>query len=564
MRGRPGLGAVRRWHGSAIEIAVAVQLVAFGVFVILCNGSDWDAFLSFSEVDRRSWVLDHRPPLWSYQFCAGVTRIGDPQAFGLSPLFLLVILFGSFWGTKLAVLASAGVGVYFTTRLLALFANFGAGARAPHSALLTLATLFVTGNFFLWHLLVGHFTFISFFFGLGIVFYTLEGYLRGLGRRDFLIGTLVAWQHYSGGFFHSTAYLLVPFFIALALFAAARALTREAWRGIARAASFHLCGLLLASYKLIAVWQQQQSNPRSLLPANEQSSLAQLLAYQLVPTLGSDWLLPLETGKRWGVHEYSAFSLVPFALAWLALQVASAWRRARSGGRATHPPRHPLAGLVALYAVISAALVLGNFAEAAPFPLVNRLLMQGSVRIVGRFGVGVTLALTLACALALRRLGGAGLGRQACLLLLLASVLNLATFSWMASPSSAVQLASLPSEPKREMSILLRIPPFGPGSQMYPKLRNGVGVINCYNALPRRIHSLWPPAGMHRLIDERYGSPSPRCIEESRFTQSELAIAESCPEFVCLNLDAINVHDPPDGVRYDRRLRRLCRVREKL
>ena len=190
-------GAVRRLRGASAEFAVGVCLLAFGAYVILCNGFDWDVFLSFSEVDRRSWALDYRAPLWSYQLCAGVNRIGDPQAFGLSPLFLVVILFGSFWGTKLALLVSAAAGMYFTTRLLALFGEPAARGTVPRAPLLTLAALFITSNFFLWHLLVGHFTFVSFFFGLGIIFYTLEGYLHGLGRKDLLIGSLVAWQHYS-------------------------------------------------------------------------------------------------------------------------------------------------------------------------------------------------------------------------------------------------------------------------------------------------------------------------------------------------------------------------------
>ena len=347
-----GYGAVRRLRGANVEIAVGICLLAFSAYMILCNGFDWDVFLSFSEVDRRSWVLDHRAPLWSYQLCGGVTRIGDPQAFGLSPLFLVVILFGSFWGTKLALLVSAAAGMYFMTRLLALFGDIDARAGVPRAQCLTLAALFITSNFFLWHLLVGHFTFVSFFFGLGIIFYTLEGYLHGLGRKDLLLAILVAWQHYSGGFFHSTVYLLVPFFIAFGLFAAAAAAPgirsatlqgRSHLRRMADATTFHVCGLLLASYKLIAVWQQQQENPRVLVAPYEFNDLGALFAYQLMPTRGSEWLFPLVRHTRWDLHEYSAFSLFPIALLLLCVRLASSRIRARGEGlvvRRAAPPAH--------------------------------------------------------------------------------------------------------------------------------------------------------------------------------------------------------------------------------
>jgi hypothetical protein len=361
----PPLEHAGRRHWAVVEIAVALNLLAFAGFVILSNWFDWDHFLSFSEVDRRSWVLDHRAPLWSYQLCAGITRIGDPQAFGLSPLFMAVILFGSFWGTKLAVLVSAAVGLYFTTKLLALFADFATHTPAPRASLLSLATLFVTSNFFLWHLLVGHFTFVSVFFALGIIFYTLQGYLHGLRRRDFLIGALVVWQHYSGGFFHSTAYLLVPFFIAFSLFAAlaaspgvpaALSLPRPHGRRLVHAASFHLCGLAIASYKLVAVWHQQHAYPRFAGVAPEQTSLWQLLVYQLIPTVGPRWLIPLES--HWDIHESSVFSLLSAAL--MLLGARWGYTRIRRCDEEPRPPRHPLTGLVVLFCLISASLGAGG------------------------------------------------------------------------------------------------------------------------------------------------------------------------------------------------------------
>lgn len=568
------VGPSRTTPGS-VGLGVGSTLLLFGVCVLLSNGFDWDVFLGFNEVDRRAWVLDHRPPLWSYQLCAGITRVGDPQAFGLSPLFLLVVLFGAFFGTKLAMLVAAAVGIFFTTRLLALFADVDGEPRVPHAALLTLATVFVTSNYFVWHLLVGHFNFVSFFFGLGIIFYTLEGHRRGLGRRDFLLGTLVAWQHYSGGFFHSTVYLLAPFFIAFSLFIAATTLRgspgvpllrRPAWRRLGAAAGFHLCGVLLAAYKLVAVWQQQQLHPRVVGSASESNDLVQLLAYQLVPTLGTDWLIPFGASGDWDLHEYSAFSLFPFLAAALAVRLALRRSRAPAAAAAR---RHPLTGLVVLYALVSSLFVLGSFAAWAPFPLVNALLFQNSIRCVGRYGVGVTLSLVIVCVLLLRRLGATALRPGTCVLLLLLSMLNLASFSWMLSVPRTLELASLPVSAERRMSRLLEVPEplvvlgreldTASTSETYATLRAGVGVINCYNPLVRNSSGGWPPGSEHALIDDRHGAPDRSCSEESYFTQNEIAIGASCPAAVCLNVGALNPRAVPAGVRYVPGLRRFCR-----
>ena len=72
---------------------------------------------------------------------------------------------------------------------------------------------------------------------------------------------------------------------------------------MADATAFHLCGLLLASYKLIAVWQQQQESPRILVDPLEINDLGQLFAYQLLPTRGTEWLLPLVRHSRWDLHQ---------------------------------------------------------------------------------------------------------------------------------------------------------------------------------------------------------------------------------------------------------------------
>ena len=98
-------------------------------------------------------------------------------------------------------------------------------------------------------------------------------------------------------------------------------------------------------------------------------------------------------------------------------------------------------------------------------------------------------------------------------------------------------------------------------SDMYATLRSGIGVINCYNALTRPDHrDGWAPGRMHALIDVRFDSPGPQCVEQSFFTQNEIHIAASCPPRVCLNIADLNDRDPPAGVRYLPDRKRFCRT----
>ena len=138
------------------------------LLLVCINHYDLYAFYALAEVDYRSWWLDHELPLWSYQLCAGISRIADPQAFGLSPFFVLVLLFGSFWGVKLLVLSSLALGVFFTAPLFELFHRHDSGQALDRRIYITLALLFVCGNFFMWHLLVGHVTFSVILLALGL------------------------------------------------------------------------------------------------------------------------------------------------------------------------------------------------------------------------------------------------------------------------------------------------------------------------------------------------------------------------------------------------------------
>ena len=102
---------------SLEQMWIILPFLLFTILLIFSNFHDWDYYRAPAEAERRSWLLDGVLPLWSYQICGGLTRIGDPDSFGLSPSFIFVLLFGSLWGPKLIMLLHCLVGFIFSRRL---------------------------------------------------------------------------------------------------------------------------------------------------------------------------------------------------------------------------------------------------------------------------------------------------------------------------------------------------------------------------------------------------------------------------------------------------------------
>jgi hypothetical protein len=432
-----------------------------------------------------------------------------------------------------------------------------------------LGTVFVLGNYLMWHLLVGHFTFTEVPMGLGIIHYTLKGHEEGLERRDLLASALVTWQHYSGGFFHSLVYLLFPFFVAFGVFVVVerilvsigrRAAGRPLRARLVHALGFHVLGIALSAYKLGAVWNYSRGARRTPSWPPEVLSITEVLSHQLMPTWNLHWLVPLDLGNLWQVHEYSAFT--PLSL--LCAVAAGHFLWSLRSARAPSTPVHPLALFQGIYFFTALAFSMGDFSVAAPFPLANRLLWNDSVRIIGRFHIGVALALATGLMLLVRHPARVRwIGPLACLSLLVGLEANLLTFLPLTSAARLRELLALRGSRDPHMRGWARIELYPPGrrdrgyelsrvntSQMYPWVLRGQGIDNCYNALPRspaplRRASAWLP-----LVQNDVGRTPRACLEESYFTQTRVVLGEHCPARTCTNLARVNPgEDAPSFVR---------------
>jgi hypothetical protein len=556
-----------------LPFLLAATLAHFSLLAVAANRHDWDHFLTSMEVDRRGWLVDREPPLWSYQFCGGVSRIGDPQTYGLSPLFLVVLLLGSFWGAKVALLLSAAVGLYYTKKLIELFAMEGAGTRPADTFCYALAALFILNNHYLWHLLVGHYTFSTEFYGLGILYYTLRGCRHGLRRTEFLAGTLIAWQHYSGAPFHSTVYFLAPALGSFALYALADQVVLW-WRPAAangprrplHAVAFHVTGALFASYRLYHIWHYHRLFPRVREgPATEVLGALAVLTQHLVPTIGVRYAFDFAAPGPWEIHEYSAFSLT--TLLCIVAGGIWAWRRVMRP-HASAPGTAgglPLGVFLLIYALVSVSLSCGDFSPLAPFSLLNRLLAPNVVRGVGRFGIGVTLSACLVLGALLREEGRA-LGRYGAALgsaLLVLLNLNLSTFHLLADVPRTRAFATLPDSEVREMRALFTAEVFdGATSHMFAPARLGLGIIHCYNSLPREAVLADVAVPGPSFIDTEVNNPSVACLQESYFTQHRVQVAPTCPRETCLYISGRNLYHHQPELRYNPRRRRYCWYRD--
>ena len=557
------------------KLAPIALFLALFALLVLSNRLDWDQFFSFFEVERRAWLLDHAPPRWSYQLCAGASRLGDPQAFGLSPLFLPILLLGTFWGAKILPLVCMVLGWRALAHALGVL--FPALEPTLRSAL---ALFFLFGNYLLWHLYAGHLTFVLIPFSFIALSLSLRMFGAGFRWRHAALFALVGYAQMSAGFYPSVVFFLIPVLLCLGV----PALILRPARMPERASLLRYLGALAialaaSSYKWLGVLSYQCLFPRTLTADRHVPERAitifEALAYQLSPTRDFDfWVAPSAWGP-WDVWEYSALSAISiFALALLVRSVQSR--------RVVPIARAPLA-----YFLVSLLLYLSfTFGEDSAFSLhhlLNATLYRGSVRVIGRYAIVLQLLMLLftgwrlAADEALRAWAErvlVPLGYAIC-------ALNLAMLFPLADVESTRAAMNTERTRLAEMSTERFVRPrtterphsnpyVVPSSYMYQAIARGELVPNCYQPLrrPRTITTEARAFGVEvkddntiELVDPEPGPISAACRDSVRVTQQAIVFdGAACPSDLCLNLNALNLYaDPP--FKLDEEREKYCRTR---
>ncbi len=559
------------------NLSTFAVFVAFLSFAVFSNDFDWDHFLATYEADLRSWLANGELPLWSYQICGGTTRWGDPQALGLSPLFIFVLLFGSFWGSKFLVVVLSYLGyrslVSIQETLAKLVGATSSSERLMAMKILALTTCF--SNYFLWHAHHGHLT----FFQIHLVLFIAASFLKGLVARprptELAILFTASWAYFSGGVYHSLIFFAVPLSLATVMFLilltlkTPREQQKLTLKRLTPLLLSFLAGLTIGSYKLWGVIKYQSLFPRTLDGFSEPGLTWQTLIFQLAPTfnykfLGIEW-----NHGPWGIWEYSSFSLV----SWIALASMVILLKARS----RLPPVARFFALAsALLVVVGLGFSLGD-SIVSPHYWMNTLL-KGSLRVLGRYQFVVTFGFFVLASLGLllsdRFTTGLAKSRWMVAVLLIA---NLGTFSTLSVESffkanpellpSSGEMDTLGVVPRRNMK----------NSFMYNAVKGGFIVPNCYNPISRTQVLMGEfkgrpefsaPDGKFLNFGAEYplvrNASSKECAQETFVTQNLVFISPHCAPGTCLNLNALNIYRSSNltlfEVDYDPKTRLICKA----
>lgn len=563
-----------RW----IRIFIGVVLCAWIPFLLTSHFFDWDQFYAFQEIDYRAWMVDHVLPLWSYQLCGGVTRLGDPQALGLSPLFGWVMLFGPVWGTKALLYSCWFIGVISLRGWLLLLVP---SPGATHKQLAWVVALLAFGsNFFLWHFHVGHVTFALMGLGMGIIYYTWKAWLARLSRPDCALFVLVSFTYYTGGMVQSTLYMMIPLFLALGLALLWQAATWVRagvslalwWKKLAAMVGWHALGILLASYKLYGVFAYQQAYPRTIPHKQETLPWLSTLMAHFLPTwdfhFAGLWSVPKTSA--YAAWEHSMWSVFPALLLAYGLY---RWRKPRPA-HTVEPatptpinapdPRTLISTFLWVYGVVVILFSLGDVAPFAPHALLNGALHH-SVRVIQRYQIGLVFVMALICWRVLLHDDALlqWFRSRLAIPLLVLTALSPLTFWPSLSLKQAGFLAKRKAVRHTPMRWFLLVPhPKGSLPPMHQALQSGLGVVNCYNPLyldPKAYTKELPHTAKGPKYDGGTGTGQKRmrplpfvyqgksklsksCLKGSHYKQNKLIIGPTCPARVCVNIRWVNPH----------------------
>jgi hypothetical protein len=564
-----------------IPAKVILTFIAFTAFLFMSNEFDWDHFFATNEADLQSWLLHHELPLWSNQICAGVTRLGDPQAFGLSPLFLPVLLFGSYFGLKVLVLLLMALG-FWSLRTIGRFAlrNFDGDKTVTLELLdlICLGTLF--GNYLLWHTHHGHLTFFQIPLVLAMIALMLsipDG--RSSKLKHYFALFLLSWTYFSGGFYHSIVFFAFPLSLAVIVTLAVLLFTshRQAvllfidskkWGVLSL-----LFGLIAGGYKIWGVLAYQKLFPRTLAGPVEPSITWETLIYQFIPTLNYRFVGVNFQPGPWAIWEYSAFSVT----AWIGLAtlVSVIFRHFRKQTSSNF-----IASADSTKSLFIAALIVLLFAiwfSIGPHPFSIHawlnIALKGSIRVVGRYQFLFSVGFFLIALIGIQNVDWIRkyLSKFGWIVVGLV-ILNMTTFSTLSLASFFI-VRNIPNGVAEKMQQV-GVVPFRDNSHSYmlPAISAGFLVPNCYNPINRQILIAGEFKGRPelsangttqlspgRVVPLVRNTTSETCLQETYVTSNQIHLSENCGPGTCLNLNAVNVHSAPHPrLELDSNLRLLC------
>jgi hypothetical protein len=516
---------VNKFVNSNLLVSVVISGV-FSLIIVFTNLFDWDFVFSTLEVDIRSIILDGHLPTWSYQFCAGSTRSGDPQSYGQSPLMLLPILFGAVIGAKLILFAAMCVGVYYLKKTIVLIDK-----NIPVWDQICLLFSFIFGNFFLFHFFEGHLSFSSMFYAFPLLYLSTKiVYGENIKFKEYALNTFFLFILISGGFFQSSIYFVLPLALAFFLYLSLNFKSILYKKDIFGIVASSLCSVFICVYRLKPVFEYQKAYPRTLKSFEWHSLLDQAL-YFFTPIYNRLFLIPFRQ-PDYSAGEDSFFSGITVSFVILLILGLKKYRRG-------YYSLTPLIKLSLCFIFVGVVFSLGNSHPFLPLSILN-IPLNGALRVSSRFNFLTYLGMFF-LVIELFRI----LNLRNNLKLYLQGMMILVSFSCLFQQytlshfnASYLQLKKYleleSSYEDRMQNIYITKPSDQFTSHMFPPLHFGLSVVNCYQPMSRSTYLMNARFQTNKTSFEWHFMQTENmdqnfnCMRNSFFTQTNLYIDPSC------------------------------------
>ena len=435
---------------------------------------DWDVMLLYHASVIRSVYEYGRLPFWNPWYCGGNVLWQNPQVALLSPTYLFSLV------VSLPMAMKLNIVVHYLAGFMGMHVLLTRGLGLSYlPGVLFLSCLVTLAGGPVFHLAVGHGTFLPYFYLPWALFFYLRALESGGLRYAVAVAGVIALAVLNGG-------IHIAFMAAVALvcFSLTSALTRRDLRPVAMLAFVGALTFLLAAPKLLPVGafvnDPRMVDTRFSPPGADSMGRDMLIRAFLDPF---QYRRLRFEGQNYGWHEYGNYigplggvSIVA-AFVWILLR--RPWRRELWLGAS-----------LALTALLLLSLALGELGPAAPYMLLRRLPIVSEFRLPSRYSLVFVLFATAMVASVWRTMVAARageVGRFAAIVLILSS---LALAYWnriqfegvfpLAPLESSFRLLSRPGEPVVDQAS----EGLAPGqSPMLRAMMENRAILRCYEPL---------------------------------------------------------------------------------
>ena len=432
--------------GEGVLLLAYAALTAYFTRPLLVTGThlgveDWDVMLFYHASVLKSVFEYGAPPFWNPWYCGGNVLWQNPQVALLSPVYLLSFVVSLPFAMKL------NIALHYLVGFVGMHVLLTRGFKLSYlPGVLFLSCLFTLAGGEVFHLAVGHATFLPYFYLPWVLFYFLRAIDSARLRFAVVAAATIALAVYNGGIHISfmTA-------VALACFSFIASLLRRDWRPVVMLLVVGALAFLFAAPKIVPV-AAFTGDPRTVdtrnFPVGADSMGREMVLHAFLDPYQYRHLR--FEGQNYGWHEYGNYI---GSIGVLLIVASAAWILGRRPWRS----ENWLGVSLALTALALLLLAIGEFAPNAPYVLLRRLPVASEFRLPSRYVLVFVLFATAMTASAWRdfafdRTNDAG--RFAAIVLILASC-GLAYWNHiqfegvfsLASLQTSVRWFSRPGEP---------------------------------------------------------------------------------------------------------------------